>query len=94
MKVELFLVRHGEYEGLYTKSELEELKQEIIEDYRNDKIGYLEDIFNAADYKTLTLAALGDENGKKKIQEYIENCEEQYWDDFYTEYVDEYEKEI
>lgn len=94
MKVELFLVRHDEYEGLYTKSELEELKQEVIEDYRTDDIAYSQDIYDVTMPYSLVQAALGVEIEQNKIQETAKSCEEQYWEDFYMDWIDEYEKEI
>lgn len=94
MKVELFLVRHVEYEGLYTKSELEELKEEIIEDYRADNIAYSRDIYDLAKITDLVAAALGNKNSQDAIEEVAKECEEQYWEDFCTDWVDEYEKDI
>ena len=94
MKVELFLVRHDEYEGLYTKSELEELKEEMIKDYRADNIVYSRDIYDIADPIDLVQAALGFVVEKKRIEDVAKDCEEQYWEDFYTDWIDEYEKDI
>lgn len=94
MKVKLFLVNHEDYEGLYTKAEFDELKEEVIEEYRNDDFGYSRDIHDLAKLTDLVTAALGNKHSQDVIEEIAKECEEQYWEDFCGDFVEEYEKDI
>lgn len=93
MKVKLYVINHGKHEGLYTENELEDLKQELLEEYRECP-EFLDNLYNSVESRVLVCTALGDEEPKKLFNFEVEKIEEQYWNDFMIHYVEIYEKEL
>ena len=98
MKVTLYYVSKDNWvdsnlAGLYTEKEFENLKEEIIENYR-DYDEYIYDVQKYIDEHIICEAALGFENSVEEFKREIERMEEETLDDFISDYVDIYEKEI
>ena len=98
MKVKLFYVSKDNWldsnlEGLYTEKEFEDLKKEVIENYRNGD-DYVYDIQKSIDEYLICEAALGREEQVKEFKEAICIMEEETLEDFIDDYVNIYEKEI
>lgn len=98
MKVTLYFVAednwvNGEFEGLYTEKEFEDLKKEIIEKYRECD-DYIYDIKKSIDDFLICEAALGFVNAIEEFKKEIASLEEETLDDFITDYVKIYEKEL
>ena len=98
MKVTLYFVSKdnwvdSELEDLYTEKEFEDLKKEIIENYRNSD-DYICDIQKCIDEYLVCEAALGREEQVKEFKEAIRIMEDETLYDFIGDYVTIYEKEI
>ena len=98
MKVKLFYVSKdnwvdGELEGLYTEKEFEDLKKEIIANYRECD-DYIYDIQKCIDEYLVCEAALGREEQVKEFKEAIRIMEDEILYDFIGDYVTIYEKEF
>lgn len=98
MKVKLFYVSKdnwvdSELAGLYTEEEFENLKKEIIENYRNGD-DYVYDIQKSIDEYLICEAALGREAQVKEFKEAIRIIEEETLEGFIDNFVDIYEKEL
>ena len=98
MKVTLYFVSKdnwvdSELEGLYTEKEFEDLKKEIIENYRECD-DYIYDIQKSIDEYLVCEAALGREEQVKEFKEAIRIMEDETLYDFIGDYVTIYEKEI
>ena len=98
MKVKLFYVSRDnsidrDLEGLYTEKEFEDLKKEMVENYRNGD-DYIYDIQKYIDELLICKAALGREEEVKEFKEQVRIMEEETFEDFIDDYVDIYEKEI
>jgi hypothetical protein len=98
MKVKLYYVSKdnwvdNELGGLYTEKEFEDLRKEVIENYR-DCDDYIYDVQKYIDEHLICEAALGFENSVEEFKREIERMEEETLDDFISDYVDIYEKEI
>lgn len=99
MKVKLFYVSKdnwvdSEFEGLYTEKEFEDLKKEIIENYR-DSCEYVDDIIRYVDERLVCKAALGRE--EEEVEEFkaeLRTMEEETLEDFINDCVIIYEKEL
>lgn len=98
MKVTLYYVSKDNWvdsnlEGLYTEKEFEDLKKEVIENYRNGD-DYVYDIQKYIDEYLICEAALGREEQVKEFKEAIRIMEEETLENFIDDYVEIYEKEI
>lgn len=98
MKITLYLVSRDNWvdsnlEGLYTEKEFENLKKEIIENYR-ESVDYVYDITKYIDELLICKAALGREEEVKDFKNLLRIMEEETLDDFINDYVDIYEKEL
>lgn len=98
MKVKLFYVSKdnwvdSELAGLYTEEEFENLKKEVIENYRNGD-DYIYDIQKTIDDFLICEAALGQKCRVKEFKEELRIMEEETLDDFISDYVEIYEKEL
>ena len=98
MKVKLFYVSSNnwvdsELAGLYTEKEFADLKKEIIENYRKSD-DYVYDITRYIDEYLVCKAALGREDAVKEFKDSIRVMEEETLEDFISDYVEIYEKEI
>lgn len=98
MKVTLYFVANDNWidnklGGLYTEKEFEDLKKEIIENYR-DCDDYIYDVQKYIDEHLICEAALGFENSVEEFKKEVERVEEEILDGFIGDCVDTYEKEI
>lgn len=98
MKVTLYYVSKDNWvdsdlEGLYTEKEFKNLKEEIIENYRNGD-DYIYDVQKSIDEYLMCEAALGREEQVKEFKEAVRIMEEETLEDFIDDYVTIYEKEL
>lgn len=98
MKVKLFYVSKdnwadSELAGLYTEEEFENLKKEIIKKHR-ECADYIYDVQRNIDEYLICEAALGKEKGVKEFKEAVRIMEEENLEDFISDYVEIYEKEL
>lgn len=98
MKVKLFYVAKdnwvdSELAGLYTEEEFENLKKEVIENYRKCD-DYVYDVQKSIDEYLICEAALGKEKEVKEFKEAVRIMEEETLEDFISDYVEIYEKEL
>lgn len=98
MKVKLFYVAKdnwvdSELAGLYTEEEFENLKKEVIENYRKCD-DYIYDVQKYIDEHLICEAALGFENSIEEFKREVERMEDETLEDFISDYVETYEKEL
>ena len=98
MKVTLYLVSSdnwvdSELAGLYTEEEFENLKDEIIANYREcDE--YVYDIQNSIDELLICKVALGKKDKTEDFKKEVQRIEDWVLKTFIEDYVTIYEKEI